>query len=84
MTNKTGILISILILCSSFAIAEQIEAIGEPVALSKPGEYYLGPKWSPSGDQVAVGGPSYTGLYLLDFPKAAEHCYCWSHRHCCE
>jgi len=89
MTKKAGILISLIILCSTFAFAEQMEAKGAPVPLSRPGEYYMGPKWSPSGDQVAAGGPSYTGLYLLDFPTgnvrqisndySAGYGFAWSH-----
>ena len=89
MINKAGVLISVLILCSTVALAKQIESKGEPVALSKPGEYYMGPKWSPLGDQVAVGGPNYTGLYLLDFPTgnvqqlssdySAGYGIAWSH-----
>ncbi len=68
MTQKAGLFISLLILCSSVVIAKQIEAKGDPIALSEPGEYFMGPKWSPSGNQVAAGGASYTGLYLLEFP----------------
>jgi len=89
MTKKVGVLTSLLILCFAVAQAKQIEVKGDPVALSKPGEYYMGPKWSPSGDQVAVGGPSYTGLYLLDFPTgnvqqisnaySAGYGFAWSH-----
>jgi len=89
MTNKTGILTSLLILCSTVALAKQIEVKGNPIALSQPGEYYLAPQWSPSGDQLAVGGPSYTGLYLLDFPSgnvqqlsnnySAGYGFAWSH-----
>ena len=89
MTNKVGLLISLILLCSSNILAKQIETRGDPVALSSPGEYFMGPKWSPSGDQVAVGGASYTGLYLLDFPSgsvqqisndySAGYGFAWSH-----
>ncbi|NQT61736.1 MAG: PD40 domain-containing protein [Candidatus Marinimicrobia bacterium] len=89
MTNKAGLLISLLLLCSTAVLAKQIETKGDPVALSRPGEYYMGPKWSPSGDQVAAGGASYTGLYLLDFPTgnvqqisndySAGYGFAWSH-----
>ncbi|MBC8376670.1 MAG: PD40 domain-containing protein [FCB group bacterium] len=89
MTNKAGLLISLLLLCSSAVLAKQIETKGDPVALSRPGEYYMGPKWSPSGVQVAAGGASYTGLYLLDFPTgnvqqisndySAGYGFAWSH-----
>ncbi|MBT4034903.1 MAG: hypothetical protein HOB84_14530 [Candidatus Marinimicrobia bacterium] len=89
MTNKTGLLISLLLLCSSAVLAKQLETKGDPVALSGPGEYYMGPKWSPSGDQVAAGGASFTGLYLLDFPSgnvrmisndySAGYGFAWSH-----
>jgi Tol biopolymer transport system component len=89
MTKKVGTTICLLILCSTFAVAEQIETKGDPIALSRPGEYYMGPKWSPDGDQIAAGGPSYTGLYLLDFPTgnvrqissdySAGYGFAWSH-----
>lgn len=89
MTNKTGILISLLFLCSTVVQAKQIEVKGDPVALSKSGEYYTAPMWSPDGDQVAVGGASHTGLYLLEFPTgnvqqisndySAGYGFSWSH-----
>jgi len=89
MTKNAGIIFSLLLFCSMGALAEQVVAKGEPIALSRAGEYYLSPKWSPSGDQVAAGGPSYTGLYLLDFPTgnvqqlssdySAGWGFAWSH-----
>lgn len=89
MTKNVGTIICLLALCSTFALAKQIESKGDPVALSQPGQYYMGPKWSPDGHQIAVGGPSYTGLYLLDFPTgnvrqissdySAGYGIAWSH-----
>ncbi len=89
MTIKAGVHICLLLLLSTNAMAKQIEAKDSPLALSKPGEYYMNPKWSPLGDQVAAGGPSYTGLYLLDFPTgnvqqvsndySAGYGFAWSH-----
>lgn len=89
MTKKAGTVICLLMLCFGSATAEQFEVIDSPIALSAPGEYYIGPRWSPSGDQVAVGGPNYTGLYLLDFPTgntqqlssdySAGYGIAWSH-----
>ncbi len=68
MTKYMGIIISLLILGFTVAPAKQIETRGDAIALSQPGEYYMGPKWSPDGTRIAAGGPNYTGLYLLDFP----------------
>ena len=89
MIKKVGTILSLLILCTTFALAKQIETKGDPIALSHPGEYYMGPKWSPDGEQIAAGGPSYTGLYLLDFPTgnarqisgdySAGYGFAWSH-----
>ncbi len=89
MKNKVGIFISVLCLAVAANAARQIEPKGDPIALSKPGEYYMSPRWSPGGDQVAVGGPSYTGLYLLEFPTgnvtqvssdySAGYGFAWSH-----
>jgi len=89
MKNKAGIFISVLCLAVAANAARQIEPKGDAIALSKPGEYYMSPKWSPDGDRVAVGGPSYTGLYLLEFPTgnvtqvssdySAGYGFAWSH-----
>ncbi len=54
MTKKVGILTSLLILCFAVAQAKQIEVKGDPVAMSRSGEYYMGPIWSPSGDQMVL------------------------------
>lgn len=41
MKNKAGIFISVLCLAVTAIAARQIEPKGNPVALSKPGEYYM-------------------------------------------
>jgi len=68
MTRFLGRFMGLILLCSSLVMARQLSTEGEAIALSQPGEYYLSPQWSPDGEQVAAGGPNYTGLYLLDFP----------------
>ena len=89
MRRKTELLIGLMALMASFAMANSIQTKGEPIALTAPGEYFMAPKWSPSGEQVAVAGPSYTGLYLVDFPTgktsrisdaySAGYGVAWSH-----
>ncbi len=67
-------LITLLLLgLASFSWGEEAFPKGEPIALSMPGEFYMAPQWSPAGDQVAAAGPSYTGLYLIDFPTGNSH-----------
>lgn len=89
MSRTMGIFIGVLSLLSTVAIAEQISAKGEPIALTMRGDYYMGPKWSPDGEQIAAAGASYTGLYLFDFPTgsmkvlsnaySAGYEFSWSH-----
>ena len=43
-------------------------AVGEPVALTPEGSYYMAPKWSPGGGLLAVSGPQYAGIYLVSVP----------------
>ncbi len=89
MIKIVGFFIGSLFLLSSVGYAERIIAQGDPVALTIPGEYYMGPKWSPDGEQIAAAGASYTGLYLFDFPTgnmqvlsttySAGYGFAWSH-----
>jgi Tol biopolymer transport system component len=69
MTKNVGTIICLLILCSTFSFAEQIEIKGEPVALSPQGEYYMEPKWSPDGSKLSAGGSNFRGIFLISFPS---------------
>ena len=65
-------LIKVILSLSSISLmALQPQLTGEPVALTPADEFYQRPKWSPRGDQVAAGGPSSTGLYLIEVPSGA-------------
>ncbi len=68
MRKITVILILLTGLVSTVSAENQLIAKGAPIALTMPGERYMAPKWSPDGNQLAVTGPSYVGIYLLDFP----------------
>ena len=68
---KALIRICFAVLVSAIALdadTPAVRTVGEPVELTKPGGYYMAPKWSPRGGTIAVTGPRYTGIYLLDFP----------------
>lgn len=73
----------------SMADTPAVRTVGEPVALTEPGAYYMAPKWSPRGGTLAVTGANYAGIYLVDFPggevvqltadPAAGFGMAWSH-----
>ncbi len=42
----------------------QVRATGDPVQLAESG--YMNPTWSPDGTRLALSGPRYEGLYVLD------------------
>jgi len=71
MRQTTLLILGLLLLVGGLIAAEPLEVIGEPVPVSYPGDFYMNPKFSPSGNHIAVGGPSYRGLYLLDFPAGS-------------
>ena len=89
MLKHVGIMALILLGTGSILWAEQVLPKGDPIALTQAAEFYLAPQWSPNGDQVAAAGPSYTGLYLIEFPTgtatqvsdaySAGYGFAWSH-----
>jgi len=89
MSKKDLLFSSITLFLATFAGAGEYAAIGDPVALSSPSEYYMAPQWSPDGEQVAASGRSYNHLYLIDFPtgvatqlsdaSSAGYGFAWSH-----
>ncbi|MCF7827282.1 MAG: hypothetical protein K9M55_08615 [Candidatus Marinimicrobia bacterium] len=70
MSRKVGIHILVLLVFSASLIAQQLTVKGDPVALSAPGKSFMAPEWSPDGNQLAVGGGNYNGIYLISFPSA--------------
>ncbi|MEA3285767.1 MAG: hypothetical protein U9Q77_00120 [Candidatus Marinimicrobia bacterium] len=89
MYRHLGLITIILLSLASISLGKQAIPKGEPIALSMPGDFYMAPQWSPNGDQVAAAGPSYTGLFLIDFPSgvaiqlsnaySAGYGFAWSH-----
>ena len=68
---KALIRICFAVLVSAIALdadTPAVRTVGEPVELTKPGAYYMAPKWSPQDGALAVTGPQYAGIYLVDFP----------------
>jgi Tol biopolymer transport system component len=59
----------LLLLLTGVLWAGEITQVGEPIALSKSGQIYISPKWSPLGSQLAVAGVKYSGIYLINFPS---------------
>jgi len=68
MRQTTLLILGLVLLVGGLIAAEPLQVIGEPVPVSYPGDFYMNPKFSPSGNHIAVGGPSYKGLFILDFP----------------
>ena len=65
---KSKIYFLIVLLAVATLSAAEITSKGEPIELTPEGETYIAPQWSPDGQRLAAGGPSYMGLYLIDFP----------------
>lgn len=64
--STTKILLTFIILMGVVS-AKELAVKGEPEALTEPGQYFLSPKWSPDGSQIAVSGVKYSGIHLIDF-----------------
>ena len=89
MFTKVGSFLGLLLVFSAILCAQQVMVKGEPIALTMPGEYFMAPKWSPDGQQVAAAGPNYTGLYIIEVPigttrqisdaYSAGYGFAWSH-----
>jgi Tol biopolymer transport system component len=66
-----------------------VEVLGSPVPLTAPGETYIAPEWSPTGEALAFTGPQYQGVYVyslatnttttLAVDPAAGYGMSWSH-----
>lgn len=60
-------LISLFILLSFAALAQQVTLLEPITPLTNESDYFTMPRISPDGNNVIFGGKSHTGLYLIDF-----------------
>lgn len=67
MKHLTKFLLFALLLISALS-AEQLGIKGNPVPLTDAGEIYMSPQWSPDGSKLAVTGPHFRGISVIDFP----------------
>ncbi|UCD38944.1 MAG: PD40 domain-containing protein [Fidelibacterota bacterium] len=51
-----------------YADTPAVLTVGQPVELTEAGTYYMAPAWAPQGGTIAVTGPHYNGIFLVDFP----------------
>lgn len=87
--SKKVFLSCLAVIVSIPLIAEDYFSVGDPVALTPPGEFYMAAQWSPNSESVAASGRSYNGIYLIEFPTgqatqlsdafSAGYGFSWSH-----
>jgi Tol biopolymer transport system component len=67
MTKKTLIAVVLLLLfLSSPALGDVLRAVDGPRPLTAQDQYFMHPVWSPRGDHLALAGPNYLGLWVID------------------
>jgi len=69
MFRYSGKFTLLIMILAGINWAQRISPAGGAFSLTAPGESYLAPQWSPDGNQLAVAGANYSGIYLVNFPS---------------
>ncbi len=63
---KSCFLATLSVICLvSLAFGDIIRVTGEPTELTPQGQHFMQPIWSPLGDQLALAGPNYQGIWAI-------------------